>query len=115
MQLTVDIPDRVVQHLESARVSLTEVIQRGLAQPISTESALAQEGIEFLGRGPGPSEIIAFRPSGDSTQRASELLDKNREGTLTADKREELDEICAWNRLFALIKVQARLHLQAAS
>ncbi|MBI2925630.1 MAG: hypothetical protein HYY24_07995 [Verrucomicrobia bacterium] len=115
MQVTVEIPERVAQELESARVGLSEIIQRGLAQPISTESALAQELIEFLGGGPGPREILAFRPCQDSVQRASELLDRNRDGTLTPDERAELDEIAAWNRVFALIKAQARLHLQAPS
>ena len=47
-------------------------------------------------------------------ERASELLEKNREGTLSPRERAEIDEICAWNRLFALIKAQARLHLQGA-
>jgi hypothetical protein len=105
----------MAHQLESAQVSLAEVIQRGLAQPISTESALAQEVIEFLGRGPEPREIIAFHPCADSVQRATELLEKNRAGTLTPEERAELDEVAAWNRVFALIKAQARLHLPGTS
>src|SRR5688572_29558820 len=115
MQLTIEIPEGLAKQLESANVSLTEVIQRGLGQPISTQSALAQEVIEFLGKGPGAREIMAFRPSQDSTTRASALLDKNRYGTLSVEERAELEEIAAWNRLFALIKAQARLNLQTAA
>jgi len=115
MQLTIEIPDRVARQLESAHVDLTEIIRRGLEQPIASESALAQEVIDFLARGPEPREIIAFHPSRDSVERASALLEKNREGTLTADERAELDEIASWNRIFGLIKIQARLHSKAES
>ena|SRR2546426_86186 len=114
MQLTIEIPDELAKQLGPEREHIAEVLQRGLAQPITTESALAQEVIEFLGRGPGTQEIIAFRPSEESAQRASELLEKNRESTLTPEERAEIDEICAWNRVFALIKAQARLHREAA-
>jgi hypothetical protein len=114
MQLTIEIPDELARQLELERERIAEVIQRGLAQPISNDSAVAQEVIQFLGRGPGPSEIIAFRPSADSVRRAEELLEKNRESRLTAQERAEIEEICAWNRLFALIKAQARFNLEAA-
>lgn len=115
MQLTIEIPERLAQQIESSKVSWTEVIMRGLGQPISTESVLAQEVIEFLGRGPGAREIVAFRPSEDSVARASALLDKNKDGTLSAEEQAELDEIAAWNRLFALIKSQARLSQSTGS
>ena len=63
MQLTIEIPDELARQLETERARIADVIQRGLAQAISNDSAVAQEVIEFLGRGPGPDEIIAFRPS----------------------------------------------------
>jgi hypothetical protein len=115
VQLTIEIPDDLAKELGPEREHIAEVIRRGLAQPISAATALAEEVIEFLGRGPGPQEIIGFRPSQESVRRAAELLEKNRESTLTPDERAEIEEICAWNRVFALIKAQARLHLQAAS
>jgi len=42
------------------------------------------------------------------------LLEKNRASALSPEERAEIEEICAWNRLFAVIKARARLHLQAA-
>ena len=74
MQLTIEIPDELARQLEPERERIAEVIQRGLAQLNSSDSAIAQEVIEFLGRGPGPREIIGFRPSADSIRRADELL-----------------------------------------
>jgi len=75
---------------------------------------LAQEVIEFLSRGPRPADILAFRPSEQSVQRARELLEKNRAGALTPDEQGEMDEMASLNQLFALIKVHARQHLRAS-
>jgi len=115
MQVTIDLPDDLAKELEPERKHLAEIIRRGLARRIPSESAAAQEVIEFLGRGPTPREIVAFRPSEGSVTRLRQLLDKNREQGLTSDEEAELDEVCAWNDLFALIKVHARQHVKAAS
>src|SRR5688572_845520 len=114
MQLTIEIPDELAGQLQREQGHIAELIQRGLTQPITADSALAQEVIQFLGRGPAPDEIIAFRPSADSIKRTGELLDKNQESALTPEELSEIEEICAWNRVFSLIKAQARLHLNAA-
>jgi len=114
VQLTIEIPDELARQLSGKGKDVAELIQRGLTQSLSDESVLAEEVIQFLGRGPGAEEIIGFRPSPESVSRAEELLEKNRGGGLSARERMEIDEICAWNRLFALIKAQARLHLQGA-
>ena len=115
VQVTIEIPDELASQLGGEREQIAEAIRRGLAQPLCSESALAEEVIQFLGHGPDAEEIISFRPSAESVQRAEHLLKKNREGTLSPGERAEIGEICAWNRLFALIKAQARLHLQGAS
>ena len=115
MQVTIDLPEKLARQLDSGREDLAQVIERGLGRPCSASSALAQEVIEFLARGPQPSEIVVFRPSEESVQRTGDLLDKNREGTLSAEERTELAEIAAWNRFFSLIKAQARMNLAGAS
>ena len=115
MQVTIEIPDELAGQFQGEERRLAEVIQRGLAQPLSSDSALAEEIIGFLGGGPGPQQIIGFRPSPQSVRRADELLERNRHGSLSSSERAEINEICAWNRLFALIKAEARLRLQAAS
>jgi len=112
--VTIDIPDELARTFEGKREEIAELIQRGLAQPLSSDTVLAEEVIKFLGNGPGAEEIIAFRPSAESLARTTELLEKNQEGALSPVERAEIDEICAWNRLFALIKAQARLHLRSS-
>lgn len=115
MQLTIELPDELAERLKPERARLVQIIERGLRAAASETGALAQEIIEFLGHGPAPREIVSFRPSEDSTERARQLLDKNRAGLLTAEEQAELDEMARLNQLFALIKVQARQHLRAAS
>jgi hypothetical protein len=99
MQVTIEIPDEWAEKLQRP------------GRPSSAKTELAREVIEFLARGPQPNDIVAFRPSAATMARAGELLDKNRESTLTTEERLELNEISAWNRFFSLLKAQARLNL----
>ena len=115
MQLTIEIPDGLAERLESDGSEIAQVIERGLAGSSSARSALAQEIIEFLGRGPSALEIVSFRPSAESIERTADLLERNRESTLSPEERAEIEEICAWNRVFALIKAQARSNLPVAA
>ncbi len=100
MQMTIDIPEKLARQIDSGREDLAAIIERGLGRPCSACSAL---------------EIVTFRPSEVSIQRTEELLDKNREGKLTAEEQTELAEIAAWNRFFSLIKARVRLNLVGAS
>lgn len=120
MQMTIDIPDELARQLEPERERLAEIIRRGLSELGMLEgdlgnSALAEEVLAFLARGPQPEEIVAFRPSEKSVKRIRQLLDKNRAGALTAEEEAEMDHIQSLNNLFSLIKVHARQHLRASS
>jgi hypothetical protein len=119
MQITIEIPDDLAQQLEPEREHLVEVLRRGLSQsrslPIAAGNcALAEEILVFLARGPHPKEIVAFRPSQKSVDRIRELLEKNRQRTLTTEEEVEMDYIESVNNLYALIKAHARQVLQAA-
>ena len=116
MQMTIEIPDDLAQKLESKRDRLAEIIRRGLGElgllePGAANCALADEVLAFLSRGPQPQEIVAFRPSRGSVERIRELLDKNRQGTLTSEEEAEMDYIQSLNHLFSLIKIHARQHI----
>lgn len=115
MQVTIDIPDDLARRRDERNESWAALIDRGLRQHGLETSFLAQEVIAFLSRGPSPEEILAFRPSKESVQRASDLLAKNRDGTLSEGESAELDDMAAVNRLFTLIKAQSRQHLRAAA
>lgn len=71
--------------------------------------------LDFLLFAPTPEQVIAFRPSAAAQARASELLEKNRSGRLTAEENAELDELSRVNHWLILLKARARLHLQKAA
>ena len=115
MQLTIELPDELAERLESKRDRLAEIIERGLRQISAESSALAQEVVAFLARGPQPEAIVAFHPSATSVACARALLEKNASGALTPAEQAELDEMADLNQFFALIKAQARQHLRGGS
>jgi hypothetical protein len=64
----------------------------------------AEELAAFLARGPSPSEIAAFRLSDASLARADELMEKNKDGTPTAEEGQELDRLILLDDVIALIQ-----------
>ena len=114
MQMTIELPDELVERLEPEREHLAEIIERGLRQRWSESSGLGREVISFLAGGPKPGDILSFRPSADSLERARTLLRRAKQGPLTAAEEAEMDEIANLDHLIALIKAEARRHSQAA-
>jgi hypothetical protein len=105
MQLTIEIPDEQARRLGMDREGLEEMIARLVRQ--MPKLAFVEEIIEFLGQGPQPEEIVAFRASEESQERVRQLLDKNRADALTAEEDAELNAMESLNHLFALIKARA--------
>lgn len=70
---------------------------------------------DFLGAAPSLEEIAAYRLPDELQERAHTLLDKNREGTLSAEERAEMEEFREIDHLLTLIKAKARLKLKAQS
>ena len=73
------------------------------------------EVIEFLGCGATPQEIAEFRLSPTAKARASALLNKNKEGTLTPSEEAELDSYIELEAFMGLLKVQALQQLQGTT
>ena len=116
MQMTIEIPERLEQRLGPERGHLAELIEMGLRlRQWTGESALAQEVIGFLARGPGPEEITGFRPSDEAVERSRELLRRNEEGSLTAAEAAELDEMALLDLLVTLIKARVWQNTHASA
>jgi hypothetical protein len=71
-------------------------------------TTLLDEVLDFLVSTPTPEQIIAFRPSEVAQERVRDLLDRNRNGTLSTEENEELDEISRMNDFVSLLKVRVR-------
>lgn len=70
--------------------------------------ALVDEVMEFLTSTPTPEQIIEFQPSEGLQQRASYLLEQNRQGEPTAEERRELKELSQLNHFMSMLKIRAR-------
>jgi hypothetical protein len=72
---------------------------------------LFAEIIDFLASTPTPEAILAFKPSDRLEQRLSDLLEQNRQETLTAEDRGELDEFMRMNHFMNMLKIRTRQKL----
>jgi hypothetical protein len=115
VRVTIDIPDHLAEKFGATGEDLARLLERRLRQPWSDNLPVVEEVTAFLARGPQPEEIVAFRPSEKSIERARELLQRNRNGTLTSEEVGELDTMETLNHLFALIKANAWQRLAMAS
>jgi hypothetical protein len=70
---------------------------------------------DFLATEPSPQQIIDYFLPEDLQARADELADKNGEGELTLEEREELQEFLNADDMFSLLKSKMKLKLKRAA
>ena len=70
--------------------------------------SIFDEIAEFLAKSPSRDAILDFHPSPAIERRGSQLLEKNREGTLSDEDRRELDEFSHAESLFRRLKAKLR-------
>jgi hypothetical protein len=75
-----------------------------------TPAGLLDEVADFLLSGPSTEELLNYRPSEQSQDRARELLEKQSEGRLSFDEQRELDQFELTERLMRLMK--SKIHLR---
>ena len=114
-QITIEIPDALVQRLVSVQDRLPEVIARWLDEPPPPSNAVYRYVLAFLAKNPSPQEILDFRLTPAMQKHASDLLEKNRSGELTAVESSELDEYVHINDLVSLLKARALQHVRTGS
>ena len=69
---------------------------------------ITEEIAEFLARGPTRDEVLSFQPSPQSQERARELLDRLRDGRVSAEEQRELDQFEHAETLMRLLKARIR-------
>jgi hypothetical protein len=75
--------------------------------------ALYDDLLDMLAEGADAHRILAFRLSDEKQARLDELLEKNREGTLTNEEASKLDAYQRFEHLVRLLKARV-LQKQAA-
>lgn len=75
---------------------------------VPAASTLFDEIATLFASAPTPENILQFRPSQASVDRASELLELNRQNALDNESRAELDEFEKAELLMQLVKARIR-------
>jgi hypothetical protein len=68
----------------------------------------ATEIARFLAHHPSPEQIVAFHPSVEVAERAYELIQNDRDGSLTEEERQELESYVVIEYLMELVKLEAQ-------
>jgi hypothetical protein len=114
-QITIELPDSLAQRLVSVQDRLPEVLTRWLDSPPPLSNEVYRHVLAFLATNPSPQEILDFNLTTTMQERASDLLEKNREAQLTSVEVTELDEYVHINDLLSLLKARALQHLRTRS
>ncbi|MBI1278752.1 MAG: hypothetical protein GC179_11550 [Anaerolineaceae bacterium] len=73
------------------------------------------EFLEYLATFAPPEKILEYTISSDMQEHLEELFDKNNEGELTAEERQQLDDFIEFDRHIILLKARAAARLRSAS
>lgn len=113
--ITLEVSEKLARRLENVGDGLPSLLSYALdmAGIPGTEiepkkSYLWDEVLDFLGSRPEAQEILAYRISDEAQERLELLLDLNREGSLTPEEREELDEFLRIDHFFSMWKAHVR-------
>jgi hypothetical protein len=78
---------------------------------VAPPSQLLDEITDFLASSPPPQAIIDFKPSDVLRDRSLELLQRNREGSLSEAERAEMADFIKMDHFMTILKAKARLRL----
>jgi len=66
-----------------------------------------EEVIDFIAAGTTPQNVIDFRPSEEAQARVEDLLEREKDGTLSSAEKSELDHYLQIEHLMRLAKARA--------
>jgi hypothetical protein len=70
------------------------------------------EIIDFIAAGTTPETVLAFRPSGGVQRRVEELVERSKEGSISAEDQSELEDYLQLEHIMIMAKARARQHTQ---
>ena len=94
MTVTLELPDELGAELLPQRALLTRLLEAGVRRRRQASPLLRDLSVmlERLAESPGAEEVAAMRVSADAQERLEELLERNREGSLSEADRNEWAE-----------------------
>jgi hypothetical protein len=78
---------------------------------MSTASPAYLEIIDFIAAGTTPETVMNYHPSGDAKHRVAELLELDRQGTLSSEDKAELNHFVELEHILRMAKAKARIIL----
>jgi hypothetical protein len=118
MQIILEVPDVLGEKLQQLGDRLPEALAHALRELTPEETIPYQDElqiVELLASQPSPEVILAIRPTPALQARMSELLDRNKSGTLSQSEEVELDRYLLLEHWVRLAKAHAYKRLQAAA
>ncbi len=80
---------------------------------LDLQQSIFIEIADFITSQPTLEDIIAYHISPSQQERIDDLLDRNREGTLSSDERQEMETYLIISHVMSLAKAKARFKLQS--
>jgi hypothetical protein len=118
MQITLEVSDRLGEKLQQLGDRLPEALDRALQELIPTENIPHQDEhqiVQILASQTSPEAILAIRPNPSLQARMSELLERNKSGTLSRSEEVELDRYLLLEHWVRLAKAHAYKRLQTVA
>jgi hypothetical protein len=69
-----------------------------------------EEIIDFIAAGTTPEAVVAFRPSNDVQRRVEELVERSKDGSISAEDQSELEDYLQLEHIMTMAKARARQH-----
>lgn len=116
MTVTLELPDELVAGPPPQRALLVQLLESGLRRRRQASPLLRDLSImlERLAESPDAAEVAAMRVSPEGQERLEDLLERNREGTLSAEERHEWAEYERMEYPLRAAKTVALTRLRAA-
>ena len=104
--LTLNVSEQLKSRVEPFSRWLPAILELSLLALKTPAHQAASELIAFLASNPSAREIHAYRLSDTDAKRVSKLLERNREGGLSQDEADELDEYLRLEHVVRMIKAK---------
>ena len=111
MEITIQVPTSLWEQLQRVRDQLPEVLEFALREVTASRQPRSFQDedaiMELLASRPLPEQVLSIRPSAGLQERVSELLQRNKDGTLSRREEAELERHLTLEHLVRLAKAHA--------
>ncbi len=108
--LTLNVSDTLAERVEPFSRWLPTILEISVLGLTSPALQVANETITFLASSPSEQALRNFKFSSKIQQRMDELLERNRESSLTDNELKELDELLKLEHVIIMLKASLPIY-----